>query len=84
MNAQALPPRPVAYTVPEIAKICRVGTHAVYDALNEGRLSRIKMGNRKVVGAETLHRRLNPVGLPDEAEEESTGLSTCCWTASVV
>ena len=64
MNAQALPPRPVAYTVPEIAKICKVGRQAIYEAMNlpvgaPGYLPHIKLGNRKVVGADALHRFLN-------------------------
>ena len=59
LNAQALPLRPVAYTVPEIAKICHVGRQAVYDAMNEGRLPHVKIGNRKVVGRKALERFLD-------------------------
>ena len=40
------------YTVPEVAKVLRVSSNAVYELINEGKLPYLLLGSKKVRGSD--------------------------------
>ena len=59
MNTMLMLPRAVAYTVPEMARICKVGTTAIYSLIAEGKIPEIRIGRRLVVGRQAFDDFLN-------------------------
>lgn len=40
------------YTVPEVAKVLRISSNAVYDLINEGKIPYLFLGSKKVRGSD--------------------------------
>ena len=53
--------QPITYTVPEAAKLLRIGRNQGYEAVRSGELPSIKIGKRILVPRVALERMLSKV-----------------------
>lgn len=49
-------PQPLAYDLKTAARVSSLGTTRLYELIAEGRLTTTKIGKRRLVHAESLHR----------------------------
>lgn len=50
--------KPLAYSIKEAASVSSIGRTRLYELINEGKLDRIKIGNRSLIKADSLCRLL--------------------------
>lgn len=48
--------KPLALSVDEACKVSRLGRTRIYELVNSGQLTSIKLGRRRLIHADSLHR----------------------------
>lgn len=49
---------PLTYSINDAAQVSSLGRTRLYELINEGKLERVKIGNRTLIKAASLHRLL--------------------------
>jgi len=52
------PLKPLTYSISDAARVSSLGRTRLYELIGEGKLDRVKVGNRTLIKADSLHRLL--------------------------
>jgi excisionase family DNA binding protein len=52
------PHKPLTYSISDAARVSSLGRTRLYELIGEGKLDRVKVGNRTLIKADSLHRLL--------------------------
>ena len=70
-GAHAMTPIPISVSVDEAARMVGVSRDTIYDLVNAGRLTKVKIGRRSVIKYADLQKLIEPDDKPSEEKPKA-------------